>query len=85
MSPAVSVDPSDGVHLAWDDTTPGDSEIYYRMTTDGGTTWTPAEKLTMNSGSSWAPAITVDSLGNIHLVWFDDTPGNYEIYYKKGN
>jgi hypothetical protein len=30
-------------------------------------------------------AIAVDPSGNIHVVWYDDTPGDFEIYYKKGN
>jgi hypothetical protein len=29
--------------------------------------------------------IAVDSLGHLHVVWNDDTPGNREIYYKKRN
>ena len=45
--------------------------------------WTPAKRLTWNSGDSRLPAIAVDSSGNLHVVWQDDTPGNSEIYYKK--
>jgi hypothetical protein len=32
---------------------------------------------------SEVPALGVDSSGNLHLVWQDNTPGNYDIYYKK--
>jgi hypothetical protein len=28
--------------------------------------------------------IAVDSNNHIHVVWSDETPGNFEIYYKKG-
>jgi hypothetical protein len=45
--------------------------------------WTRAKKLTWNSGNSVMPVIAVDPSGNLHVVWFDDTPGNCEIYYKK--
>ena len=45
--------------------------------------WTPNKRLTWNSVASNHPAIAVDSSGNLHVVWYDDTPGNYEIYYKK--
>ena len=44
--------------------------------------WTPAQRITWNSGASESPALAVDSLGNLHVVWNDDTPGNEEIYYK---
>jgi hypothetical protein len=46
--------------------------------------WTVARRLTVMSGDSRTPAIAIDSSGNLHIVWHDDTPGNYEIYYKKG-
>jgi len=35
------------------------------------------------SGGSMFPAITVDNTGAIHVVWIDDNPGNWEIFYKK--
>ena len=44
---------------------------------------TPAKRLTWNYGGSRSPAIAVDPSGNLHVVWSDDTPGNYEIFYKK--
>ncbi len=47
--------------------------------------WTAAKRLTWTSGWSHAPAMALDSGNAIHVVWPDDTPGNYEIYYKNGN
>jgi len=46
--------------------------------------WQSTKRLTWNAGSSSYPAIATDTSGNIHIVWMDYTPGNYEIYYKKG-
>ena len=46
-------------------------------------TWGTAKRLTWNSGASLNPAIAFDSSNHIHLVWYDETPGNREIYYKK--
>jgi hypothetical protein len=45
--------------------------------------WTPAKRLTWNPGQSRSPAMAVDSKNTIHVVWADDTDGNYEIWYKK--
>jgi hypothetical protein len=74
--------------MLWSDDTPGNVEIYYKRSMDGGTTWTafPASdpRFTMTSGDSWCPDIAVDSSDNLHIVWDDDTLGNQEIYYKKG-
>jgi len=81
--PDIAVDGWLNLHVVWPDDTPGNYEIYYRRSTDGGITWTPARSITVNSGDSWQPAIAVDSSRNPHLVWRDDTDGNSEIYYKK--
>jgi hypothetical protein len=47
-------------------------------------TWISPKRLTWTSGNSYDPAIAKDSNNHIHVVWYDDTPGVNEIYYKKG-
>jgi len=81
--PAIAVDSLGNPHIVWKESTPGNTEIYYRKSTDQGSTWAALERLTWTSGNSGEPAIAVDSVGNIHIVWSDNTPGNLEIYYKK--
>ncbi len=83
--PAIAVDSSDNLHVAWFDYTPGNAEIYYKRSSDGGATWSPNQRLTWNSGDSCCPVLTVDSSENLHVVWYDYTPGNVEIYYKKSS
>jgi hypothetical protein len=82
-NPAVAVDPSSNIHLVWSDSTPGNTEIYYRKSPDGGANWAAAKRLTSTLGASSHPAIFADASGCLHLVWSDETPGNGEIYYKK--
>jgi len=82
VEPAIAIDSSSNIHVVWVDDTPGNSEIYYKRSTDGGSTWT-TKRLTWNAGNSWDLAITTDSSGNIHVVWADYTSGNFEIYYKR--
>jgi hypothetical protein len=80
-SPAIAIDGSN-IYVVWqDDNSPGNSEIYFKKSDDGGTTWT-TERLTDNAGYSNDPAIAVDG-SNIYVVWEDSTPGNPEIYFKK--
>ncbi len=82
-NPDIAVDSTGGLHVVWEDEAPGNSEIYYKRSPDGGATWSTSKRLTWNEGMSWNPAVAVDSLDNLHVVWADMTPGNFEIYYKK--
>jgi len=80
--PAVASDSGSGIHVAWYDDTWGDNEILYKRSTNSGVTWMGLARLTWNSGESYSPAITADSSNNIHIIWYDDTMGNYEIFFK---
>jgi hypothetical protein len=81
--PSIAVDSCGGVHVVWEDYSAMNYEIYYKRSTDGGTTWSTLTRLTWNSGESQAPVICADSGSGIHVVWYDNTPGNYEIFYKR--
>jgi hypothetical protein len=83
--PAVAIDSSSTIHIVWNDYTPGNQEVYYKKSTNGGATWGAAQRLTWTSGDSPCPAIATDSSNGIHLVWFDYTPGSCEIYYRKSS
>ena len=82
---SIAADLSGNLHVAWHDNTPGNYEVYYRMSSDGGTSWTAAKRLTWTSGDSGSPDIAVDSSNHPHIVWQDSTPGNQEIYYRKSD
>jgi hypothetical protein len=81
--PAITVDSSNHIHMVWQDSTPGNFEIYYRRSTNGGDTWGSVRRLTWTSGLSNSPEIAVDSSNHIHVVWSDGTPGAIDIYYKR--
>ena len=70
------------VYVAWYDDTPGNEEIYFRRSVDGGASWQSAERITNNEGESFEPAIAASDL-NVFLVWWDRSPGNSEIFFRK--
>jgi hypothetical protein len=84
LIPSMGTNSGTGVHVVWHDEASDNLEIYYKRSADSGMSWGPIQRLTWTSGSSYDPAIAIDSGDNIHVVWRDHTPGNYEIYYKKG-
>lgn len=70
------------LHVTWYDQRDGNYEIYYKRSADGGITWEPDMRLTGNPAVSYSPSIAVN--GNVvHLVWYDTSDGNEEIYYKR--
>ena len=81
ISPAIAVS-GNNVHVVWDDDTLGNFEILYRRSFDGGATFGPTINLSNNAGQSFRPAIAVSG-NNVHVVWDDNTPGNFDILYKR--
>ena len=81
LSPAISVS-GNNVHMVWRDITPGNNDILYRRSTDGGATFGPTINLSMDPGDSFDAAIAVSG-NNVYVVWVDNTLGNLDIFYKR--
>ena len=81
-NPAIAISGS-YVHIVWDDKRDGNREIYYKRSTDGGTTWGGDIRLTNATDISYCPGIAVSG-SNVHIIWTDlrDGNGNKDIYYK---
>ncbi len=80
-SPSITVSGSN-VHVVWYDSRDGNSEIYYKRSTDDGINWSADTRLTNNPFYSFYPSIAVSG-SVIHVVWQDYRDANYEIYYKR--
>jgi len=80
--PSVAVSGSN-IHVVWPDSRDGnDEEIYYKRSSDGGTSWGSDIRLTDSTGG--APLPSVVALGsNVHVVWGDGRFGNFEVYTKR--
>lgn len=69
------------VHAVWyNNDGAGNVEIYYKRSTDGGTSWEPDFRLTDCPANSYTPSIAVAG-DNVHVAWHDSRDGNEEIYY----
>ena len=78
---AMAVDGST-LHVVWQDDTPGNNEIYFKRSVNGGVTWGRDKRLTNNSAHSYLPAIAVDG-SNIYVVWANYSQGNYQLYLRR--
>jgi len=81
--PSITVDSSNRVHVAWYDNSPGNNEIFYKRSTDGGATWSALQRLTWNSGDSDLPSIATDISNRVHVAWYERNSLDNEIFYKR--
>ncbi len=88
----IITDNNGNIHVVWKDSTDGewgtDDEIFYAFY--NGLAWSNATCISddytlWNIGASYCPSIAIDNNGNIHVVWYDDTDGEWgndqEILY----
>jgi hypothetical protein len=81
-TPAIAIS-GNTVHVVWVDTQPGNFDIFYRRSTDGGASFTePIKNLSSNLMDSRRPSIAVSG-NNVHVVWDDNSLGNSEILYRR--
>ncbi|NPD87767.1 MAG: hypothetical protein HGN29_03540 [Asgard group archaeon] len=95
---SMAIDSSGNVHIAWTDSTDnyygGESvlDIFHRFWNITDQSWSSISLLSIGSTDlSHEPSLVADSLGNIHLAWFEYTQDyyssgkDYGIYYKIWN
>ena len=83
--PSLAVDSSGNINVVWEDNTPGNYDIFYSGSTDGGATFSPPANLSNNPGNSSRAHIALEFNNNINVVWEDNTPGNYDIFFTRSN
>src|SRR5207237_251256 len=71
------------VYIVWQDKTPGDFDIFFRVSTNNGSTFASTKNLSNNDGESSIPQI-ISSGGNVYVVWQDKTQGDFDIFFRKG-
>jgi hypothetical protein len=79
--PEISVS-GKNVYVVWDDDTPGNFDIFFRRSTDGGKTFGKTINLSNNDGNSEIPRIAVSGR-NVYVVWKDFTLGLEDIFFKR--
>jgi hypothetical protein len=75
----------DVVHVVWysgDTVGVNGWDIFYKRSTDKGTTWSTPVNLSGNGLISYNPAIAVSGQ-DVHVVWYGNGDGNYEEYYNR--
>ena len=70
------------IHVVWYDSRDGNEEIYYKRSTDGGSSWGTDTRL--SNDPAWSTFASVSVSGSVVLVvWADLRDAGWEIYYKR--
>jgi len=78
--PHMAVDLSGGpfhnyIYVVWDDLSNGDDDIFLSISSDGGETWTPAQRINNdpigNGKDQFWPSIAISELGEIVILFYD--------------
>jgi hypothetical protein len=83
MFPCIAASDS-VVHVVWYAHPEGarNFQIYYKRSTDKGTSWGLDTRLTNSTQNSLYPTIAVSGT-HVNVAWSDSRDGNYEIYTKR--
>ena len=72
------------VYVTWEDRTPGNQEIFFRASTNNGTSFGLFQNLSNNTALSRLPQIATSG-NNVYVTWADGTPGNFDIFFAVSN
>jgi hypothetical protein len=59
-------------------------KIYYKLSSDGGLTWSTETWISPNSPDAYALSLAVSG-SDVHFTWTDGRDGTSEIYYRKSS
>ena len=70
----------ENVYVVWIEETLGNNEIFFVYSDDNGQSFSQPDNLSNNDGFSQNPQIVVQE-DSVYLVWYDSTPGNFDIFF----
>lgn len=82
IDPWLTIGRDGTLHVVWRDFTQDEAqgEVYYARKPLAGE-WTTPANLSQTAGDSSGPVLAEDAYGVVHLVWYDNNPGNWDILY----
>jgi len=70
----ITIDGLNRVHIVFTDISVSTSDLFYKRSIDGGTTWDPLKRMTWTAGYKQSACVEYDSFNNIYIIWSDSTP-----------
>ena len=72
------------VYVVWQDYSPGNSEVLFARSTDGGRSFGSLVNLSNTPVGSIGPDIAASGT-NVYVIWSDFTAGNFEIFLRRSS
>src|SRR6476646_1158996 len=69
FNPRIATDNHGGINVVWEDFTPGNLDVMFSHSTDGGLTFSTPINVSNDPPDSASPQIAADTGGNIYVVW----------------
>jgi hypothetical protein len=72
-NPRIFVDGQGGINVVWVNDAPGNDDIFFSRSADGGGSFSTPVNISNDAADSLSPQLAVDSGGNISVVWESDS------------
>jgi hypothetical protein len=72
-NPMIFVDAQGGINVVWVNDAPGNDDIFFSRSADGGGSFSAPVNVSHDAADSLSPQLAVDSSGNISVVWESDS------------
>ena len=73
FDPRIFVDGQGGINVVWTSDAPGNHDIFFSRSTNGGANFSTPLNLSNDAADSLSPQLAVDTSGNISVVWENDS------------
>lgn len=81
--PELAVGSTGNVYLVWEDDTSSNAGISFSRSLDQGQTFAAPKTLSGGNNNCTNPQINSDLAGNLNVVWENDSPGNFEVFFSR--
>jgi hypothetical protein len=81
-TPAISADGTN-VYITWKAGSSTARDIYMAHSADNGDNFAPVDLSFATAGDSKGPQV-IAAPGEVHVLWLDRTPGNWDVFYRRG-
>jgi hypothetical protein len=79
--PSIAVHGNDGLYVVWGDKRHGAGTRYVYFREYDGASWQPEQEWDFTGLGAWVPAVSVDTTGLAHIVWYCNYGDSTQIRY----